>query len=142
MLKSMTGYGKGAAAGDTFKVTVDVRSVNNRNLDIHWRAPQELAALEIPLKKQVQAAVARGRVDVTIYFSQTSDVVYEINRPLVRGYLEALKAMREEFSLAGAERVAGVEHERPARRRSGAGDRERADAGADGDGGDARRRGA
>lgn len=101
MLKSMTGYGKGAAAGDTFKVTVDVRSVNNRNLDIHWRAPQELAALEILLKKQVQAAVTRGRVDVAISFAQTADTVYEINRPLVRGYLEALKTMREEFGLAG-----------------------------------------
>jgi uncharacterized protein (TIGR00255 family) len=101
MLKSMTGYGKGAAAGDTFKVMVDVRSVNNRNLDIHWRAPQELAALEIPLKKQVQAAVTRGRVDVTINLTQAADVAYEINRPLVRGYLAALQAMREEFSLAG-----------------------------------------
>jgi uncharacterized protein (TIGR00255 family) len=101
MLKSMTGYGKGAATGDTFKVTVDVRSVNNRNLDIHWRAPQELAALEISLKKQVQAAVTRGRVDVAISFAQTADTVYEINRPLVRGYLEALKTMREEFGLAG-----------------------------------------
>lgn len=101
MLKSMTGYGKGAAEGETFRVTVDVRSVNNRNLDIHWRAPQELAALEIPLKKQVQAVVARGRVDVTINFTQTADVVYEINRPLVRGYLEALRMMREEFNLAG-----------------------------------------
>jgi uncharacterized protein (TIGR00255 family) len=101
MLKSMTGYGKGAAAGDTFKVTVDVRSVNNRNLDIHWRAPQELTALEIPLKKQVQAAVTRGRVDVTINLTQTADVAYEINRPLVRGYLAALQAMREEFALAG-----------------------------------------
>ena len=36
---------KGTAAGDEFKVTIDIRSVNNRNLDIHWRAPQELAAL-------------------------------------------------------------------------------------------------
>jgi uncharacterized protein (TIGR00255 family) len=101
MLKSMTGYGKGAAAGDAFKVTVDIRSVNNRNLDIHWRAPQELAPLEIPLKKQVQAAVTRGRVDVTINLTQTADVAYEINRPLVRGYLAALRTMREEFALAG-----------------------------------------
>jgi uncharacterized protein (TIGR00255 family) len=101
MLKSMTGYGQGTASGDTFTVTVDLRSVNNRNLDIHWRAPQDLAPLEIPLKKQIQAALARGRVDVTISFAQTSDTVYELNRPLIRGYLEALRTMREEFGLAG-----------------------------------------
>ncbi len=101
MLKSMTGYGQGSASGDNFAVTVDIRSVNNRNLDIHWRAPQDLASLEIPLKKQVQAAITRGRVDVTIGFTQTADTVYELNRPLIRGYLQALSTMRDEFSLAG-----------------------------------------
>jgi len=101
MLKSMTGYGQGSASGDNFAVTVDIRSVNNRNLDIHWRAPQDLASLEIPLKKQVQATVTRGRVDVTIGFTQTADTVYELNRPLIRGYLQALGTMRDEFGLAG-----------------------------------------
>ncbi|QQS44894.1 MAG: YicC family protein [Acidobacteriota bacterium] len=101
MLKSMTGYGKGTASGDDFSVTVDLRSVNNRNLDIHWRAPQDLAPLEITLKKQIQAAVSRGRVDVNISFAQTSSAVYELNRPLIRGYLDALKTMRDEFGLAG-----------------------------------------
>ncbi len=101
MIKSMTGYGQGSVAADNFKVSIDLRSVNNRNLDIHWRAPQELVSLEIPLKKQIQAAVTRGRVDVNINFTQTADAEYEINRPLVRGYLEALKTMREEFGLAG-----------------------------------------
>ncbi len=108
MIKSMTGYGQGTATGETFKVTVDMRSVNNRNLDIHWRAPQELAALEIPLKKQVQAAVARGRVDVTVNFTQTADTAWELNRPLIRGYLEALKTMREEFGLAGEADLATI----------------------------------
>ncbi len=101
MIKSMTGYGQGSATAENFKVSIDLRSVNNRNLDIHWRAPMELASLEIPLKKQVQAAITRGRIDVNVGFTQTADVEYEINRPLVRGYLEALKTMREEFGLAG-----------------------------------------
>ncbi len=101
MLRSMTGYGKGAASGDNFSVIVDLRSVNNRNLDIHWRAPQDLAPLEIALKKQVQSAISRGRVDVTINFTQAGNVAYELNRPLIQGYLEALKTMREEFGLAG-----------------------------------------
>jgi uncharacterized protein (TIGR00255 family) len=101
MLKSMTGYGQGSASGETFSVSIDMRTVNNRNLDIHWRAPQELASLEIPLKKQIQAAISRGRVDVTISFSQTNTVEYEINRSLVRGYLEALRTIRDEFGLQG-----------------------------------------
>ena len=43
MIRSMTGFGQGAVNGEGFSVTVDLRSVNNRNLDIHWRAPAELA---------------------------------------------------------------------------------------------------
>lgn len=101
MLKSMTGYGQGTASGDDFIVVVDLRSVNHRTLDIHWRAPQDLASLEVPLKKIIQAAVSRGRVDVSITFTQIADVVYELNRPLIRGYLDALRMMREEFGLAG-----------------------------------------
>lgn len=108
MLKSMTGYGKGTAAGDDFSVTVDLRSVNNRNLDIHWRAPQDLAPLEIALKKQVQAAVSRGRVDVNISFTQTGSTVYELNRPLIRGYLDALRTMRDEFGLEGEPDLATI----------------------------------
>ena len=95
MLKSMTGYGQGSATGENFTVMVDLRSVNHRTLDIHWRAPQDLASLEIPLKKIIHAAVSRGRVDVTINFTQIADVAYELNRPLIRGYLDALRMMRD-----------------------------------------------
>ena len=108
MLKSMTGYGQGTASGENFSVTVDLRSVNNRNLDIHWRAPQDLVSLEIPLKKQIQAALSRGRFDVTISFSQTADTAYELNRPLISGYLAALKTMREEFGLSGEPDLATI----------------------------------
>lgn len=101
MLRSMTGYGQGTGSGENFTVTVDIRSVNNRNLDIHWRASIELAPLEITLKKQVQAAVSRGRVDVSINFTQTAETVYELNRPLISGYLQAIRMIRDEFGLAG-----------------------------------------
>ena len=108
MLKSMTGYGQGSASGETFSVSIDMRSVNNRNLDIHWRSPQELAALEIPLKKQIQSVISRGRVDVTINFSQTVPVGYDINRSLVQGYVEALRTIRDEFGLIGEPDLATI----------------------------------
>ncbi len=108
MIKSMTGYGRGTATGGSFTVTVEMRSVNNRNLDIHWRAPQELAAWEIPLKKQIQAAIARGRLDVTVTLAQSDEVKYELNRPLIRGYLAAMRTMRDEFGLAGEADLASI----------------------------------
>jgi uncharacterized protein (TIGR00255 family) len=108
MLKSMTGYGQGTSSGPTFTVTVDLRSVNNRNLDIHWRAPQDLVSLEIPLKKQIQAAISRGRVDVNVNLVQTADAVFEINRSLIRGYLDALRTIRDEFGLSGEADLASI----------------------------------
>ena len=101
MIKSMTGFGRGSAQGDSFKVHVDMRSVNNRFLDIHTRLPQELASLEVPLKKQIQAALKRGRVDLTVSVDQMKPATFEINRPLVSGYLAALAELKSEFGLGG-----------------------------------------
>ena len=100
MIKSMTGFGQGSASGETFKVRVDIRTVNNRFLDIQLRMSQELASLEVNLKKQIQARLKRGRVDVTIAVEQMRQAKFEINRPLVAGYLSALAVMKSEFNLA------------------------------------------
>ena len=101
MIKSMTGFGRGSAQGESFKVHVDMRTVNNRFLDIHTRLPQELASLEVPLKKQIQAALKRGRVDLTVSIDQLKPATFEINRPLVSGYLSALAELKAEFGLVG-----------------------------------------
>ena len=101
MIKSMTGFGQGSAEGEDFRVRVDIRSVNNRFLDVHTRLPQELSSLEVSLKKQVQAAVKRGRVDVTVSVEQLKSAAFEINRPLVSGYLSALSELKREFGLEG-----------------------------------------
>jgi uncharacterized protein (TIGR00255 family) len=101
MIKSMTGFGQGTAEGENFKARVEVRSVNNRFLDVHMRMPQELASIELTLKKQIQAALRRGRVDVTISIEQMRQATFEINRPLVSGYLTALTGLKNEFELEG-----------------------------------------
>src|SRR6185295_15353956 len=101
MIKSMTGFGQGSAEGTNFKVRVDIRSVNNRFLDVHTRLPQELASLELTVKKQVQAALHRGRIDLTITVEQMKQATFEINRPLVSGYLAAIGELKQEFGLEG-----------------------------------------
>jgi len=100
MIKSMTGFGQGGAESDEFRVRVDIRSVNNRFLDLHVRLPQELSGLEIALKKVVQGALKRGRVDVTVTLEQTRSATFEINRPLVTGYLKALAELQSEYGLS------------------------------------------
>ncbi|PYP84731.1 MAG: YicC family protein [Blastocatellia bacterium AA13] len=101
MIRSMTGFGQGSAEGKDFKIRADVRTVNNRFLDIHMRLPQEISSLEISLKKQIQAALSRGRVDLTIVVEQMRRAEFVLNRPLVSGYLAALADLKNEFGLEG-----------------------------------------
>ncbi|HEU4477213.1 MAG TPA: YicC/YloC family endoribonuclease [Pyrinomonadaceae bacterium] len=97
----MTGYGRGSVAGDNFSATVDLKTVNNRFLDVHLRLSAELSALEPTIKKRITARLSRGRVDVAITFERMSQVAYELNRPLIAGYVGALREMQEEFEIPG-----------------------------------------
>lgn len=97
----MTGYGRGSVVGDDFFVSVDLKTVNNRFLDIHLRLNTELLSLEPAIKRRIGSRLSRGRVDLTISFERTSQVAYELNRPLIAGYLSALREMQQEFDIAG-----------------------------------------
>jgi uncharacterized protein (TIGR00255 family) len=100
-MKSMTGFGRGAVSGENFAVSVEIKTVNNRFLDLNLRLANELQNLEANLKRSIQTRLSRGRVDVFVNYERTSEIVYELNRPLIAGYISALKRMQEEFSLAG-----------------------------------------
>ncbi len=97
----MTGFGRGAATGENFAVSVEIKTVNNRFLDLNLRLANELQNLEANLKRSIQSRLSRGRVDVFINYERTSEIVYELNRPLIAGYISALKQMQDEFSLTG-----------------------------------------
>ncbi|HXM50473.1 MAG TPA: YicC/YloC family endoribonuclease [Pyrinomonadaceae bacterium] len=100
-MKSMTGFGRGSASGDDFTVAVEIKTVNNRYLDIHLRLSQELSPLEMIIRKRVGARLARGRVDLSINFERTGATTYEVNRPLIAGYVSAMREIQHEFNLAG-----------------------------------------
>src|SRR5205085_878093 len=100
-MKSMTGFGQGSASGENFSVGVDLKTVNNRFLDIHLRLGTELSSLEAVVKRRIGARLSRGRVDASITFERTGEVAYELNRPLIAGYISALRTMQQEFNLTG-----------------------------------------
>lgn len=100
-MKSMTGYGSGTAEGQNFSVTVDLKTVNNRFLDVHLRLSNELSSLEPSIKKQIGARLSRGRVDVSINLEKNAQAAYELNRPLISGYVTALRDMQSEFNIGG-----------------------------------------
>src|SRR5262249_41337372 len=65
-MRSMTGFGAGSADAPTARITVEVRGVNQRHLDVRIAGPREYAAWEGDLRDRVRLQVERGRVDVTI----------------------------------------------------------------------------
>src|SRR6266536_2934087 len=100
-MKSMTGYGRGMVTGENFSVSVDLKTVNNRFLDIHLRVGSELSNVEPAIKRRISSRLSRGRVDATVSFERTAQVDYELNRPLIAGYVAALKQMQEDFAITG-----------------------------------------
>ncbi|MFN2453934.1 MAG: YicC/YloC family endoribonuclease [Pyrinomonadaceae bacterium] len=100
-MKSMTGFGRGAATGENFTVGVDIKTVNNRFLDVHMRMGAELASLEAEIRRRIGARLSRGRVDLNLTLERTGEVAYELNRPLIAGFISALRAMQQEFDIKG-----------------------------------------
>ncbi|MBK8811256.1 MAG: YicC family protein [Acidobacteria bacterium] len=100
-MKSMTGFGRGFESSDDFAVTVEIKTVNNRFLDINLRLGTELQALESTIKRQIGNRLSRGRVDVNLTYERTSQINYELNRPMIAGFLAAMKQMQDEFALSG-----------------------------------------
>jgi len=104
----MTGYGSGSAGSEGTTVSVEMKTVNNRFLDVHLRMPSSLQAFESALKKQVSGSLTRGRVDVSIQMERTSEITYEVNKELIAGYLASFREIGEEFSLGGEADIATI----------------------------------
>ena len=100
-MKSMTGFGRGAANGEEFTVAVEIKTVNNRYLDVHLRLSQELSAIETIIRRRVGARLSRGRVDLSINFERTGSTSYEVNKPLIAGYVKAIREIQQQFALPG-----------------------------------------
>src|SRR4051812_20846149 len=100
-MKSMTGFGRGTTTHESFTINVELKTVNNRFLDINLRVPSELQGLENTIKKRIQSRLSRGRVDVNLQYDRQDAVTFELNRPLIAGFLAAMKEMSDQFSLAG-----------------------------------------
>ncbi len=103
MIRSMTGYGSGAAEAPGVKITVELRSVNNRFADLKLRLPDVLSPFEQELRRKVLATVKRGRVDVDVRVDRTpgGSIALTLNRPVVEGALAAWRTLRDEYGVAG-----------------------------------------
>lgn len=101
MVYSMTGYGRSVESINGREITVELRSVNNRFLDCNVRMPRTFSYAEEGVRQAVKQAVSRGKVDVFVTVQATEDenVCISLNRPVLEGYLEAIRTIAKDYSV-------------------------------------------
>lgn len=94
MIKSMTGFGKTSLQLPTKKITVEIKSLNSKNLDLNIRIPSAYREKEFALRNRIALEIERGKVDFSLFSELTSDeTTSKINPQIVRGYIQQLKAI-------------------------------------------------
>ena len=96
MITSMTGFGTATRESDVLAVTVTLRSVNHRHLDVSFRLPQSVQHLEPACRTAIQQRIARGRVDVALSVQERVEpvTVVEIDQAMVRAVSDAIAEVR------------------------------------------------
>ena len=101
MLRSMTGYGKDSFTDEFINLSVEIKGINNKYLDINVRLPKSLFFLEDKIRRKISQSVRRGRVDVFINFNnlKREDLVANLNENLLYSYLNCLNIIKEKLNL-------------------------------------------
>ncbi len=99
----MTGFGRGDARSAAGSLAIEMRSVNNRYLDVQIKLPRSLNALEPRIRKEVQEGFSRGRIDVFITRSgaEASPFKFTVDLDRAQQYIGALRELKDRFSLPG-----------------------------------------
>jgi len=94
MIQSMTGFGKATLQLPTKKITVEIKSLNSKGLDLNARMPSVFREMELGLRNQLSARLERGKIDFSLYIEATGEETSsKINVPIVRGYINQMKAV-------------------------------------------------
>ena len=92
MILSMTGYGKAEIQLPTKKITIEVKSLNSKNLDLNVRIPSYYKEKELNVRKNIARKLVRGKIDFSIFVESIGEnVSSQINKEAVKTYMEQLK---------------------------------------------------
>lgn len=92
MIQSMTGYGKSVIQLPTKKISIEVKSLNSKNLDLNTRMPSLYREKELSIRKLIASKLVRGKVDFSLYMEITGEETStQINKTVVNQYIKQLK---------------------------------------------------
>jgi len=94
MIQSMTGFGKATLQLPTKKITVEIKSLNSKGLDLNTRMPSVFREMELGLRNLLSQKLERGKIDFSLYVEVTGEETSsKINVPIVKGYINQMKAV-------------------------------------------------
>jgi uncharacterized protein (TIGR00255 family) len=100
MIKSMTGFGKAGFEVNNKKITLELKALNSKQIDINARIPSVYREKEIEIRKELAEKLVRGKVDITIYVENLGeDSNSKINEPILKGYFQSLRKINDELGL-------------------------------------------
>lgn len=104
---SMTGYGRATAENTLCSITIEMKSINNRYLDIYVRMPRQIMRLEEKVKDMIKQEIQRGKLDVfvTLILKDGVDKKLTLNRRLAEEYITIAREVENQFSLSGGIRT-------------------------------------
>jgi uncharacterized protein (TIGR00255 family) len=92
MIQSMTGFGKASLQLPTKKITVELKSLNSKGLDLNTRMPSVYREMELGLRNQISQRLERGKIDFSLYIEVTGEETSsKINVPIVKAYINQMK---------------------------------------------------
>ena len=110
MIRSMTGYGRSELLSDSCRILVEIKSVNNRYLDIGIKMPRQLNQLEAQIRKELKKHMQRGKVDVFISYEDLTEANMSVkyNARIAQEYWKHFQEMAEEFGIENDIRVSAL----------------------------------
>ena len=101
MVQSMTGFGRGEASNEHYKITIEMKSVNHRYLDISVRMPHKFGFYENRIRSLVKQYASRGKVDVFVSFEAQgeSDISITYNKAVASAYIEGVRQLALDHSM-------------------------------------------
>lgn len=98
MIQSMTGYGKSVLHLPSKKVTIEIKSLNSKNLDLNTRIPSYYREKELAVRKKLASNLVRGKIDFSIYVEMTAEQTSTaVNKAVVENYVAQLKNTLESY---------------------------------------------
>ena len=100
-MKSMTGFGRGEAERDGYRMTVEIKTVNHRYFEPTIRMSRKLGQLEGEVRRVVKDSISRGKTDIYVTYENLSDEqgVVKVNKALLKNYVEALREAGAELEM-------------------------------------------